>query len=281
MGNIVTIADGRKFELPWLHYGVMGEPGSGKSRLMASMPKPLIVLASDPVSKLQPYFDEGVVETVTQPGPFGQTIHLVRNTAGELIIQVEGFYDTDVTMLTSAMTGFVGRMSALVQEVRAGKWKSAGIDSWSGFEDAASDRRKIGPMACKQGGAFAAHRNEAKEDLRQIFRMQLIHLPCNMGIAFHTTTRQKEQGGETLYTMKCIGDFESTVGQNLAERYHSVALPDGITRQLYTKPDGRFKLATLIDAPSPCQNNFAALFGPMLARKIAEDDARKASATKA
>jgi hypothetical protein len=165
--------------------------------------------------------------------------------------------------------------------VKAGKWKSVAVDSWSGLDDIASNRRLTGPMAVKQGGAFAAHRGAAKEDVSQIFRMQLIHLPCNVGMTFHVTARMQEQGGEMLYSYKCIGDFATTVGQNLAERYHSVSLPDGVTRQLITRPDGRYRNATLIDAPSPCPNNFPALFSNMLAKKIAEDDAKKAQATKA
>jgi hypothetical protein len=277
----VRIPDGRTFELPWLHFGVMGEPGSGKSELCSTLPKPLKVIATDPITKMQPYFDKGILDPVATTGPFGQVIRLVRHReTGEVIIEVEGFYDTDPTMTSAAMTGVTGRMSVLVQEVKAGKWKSVALDSWSGLEDCASDRRRMGPMKCANPDG-RAHRNEAKDDCKQIFRMQLIHLPCNVGITFHTTKFQMDQGGETLYNMKCIGDFATTVGQNLAERYHSVAQPDGITRVLYTKPDGRFKLATLIDAPSPCANNFAALVDPMLRKLIAADDAKKASATKA
>jgi len=268
MGNTVTI-DGFTLDLPWLHFGVMGKPGTGKSRLLASMPKKLLaIIVGDPRTKLQPYLDVGIADTKEHVGPLGQTIILVRNAEGEVIIQIECFWDVDPTMSESAMTKVVGRMAAVVQEVNAGMWKSVAFDSWSGFEDAASYRRLIGPMSIKNPDG-RAHRAIAKEDCRSVFIHQLVHLNCNVGIAFHVTKFTQENGGETTYNMKCIGDFASTVGQYLAERYHSESLSDGVTRRLRTRPDGRFELATLIEAPDPCDNSFGALFGPMITKKLA------------
>ncbi len=268
MPNTVTI-EGYTFDLPWLHFGVMGKPGSGKSRLLSSMPKKLLaIIIGDPRTKLQPYFDRGIPDAKEYTGPLGQTIFLVRDEKGDVIIQIECFWDTDPTMTESAMTKVIGRMASVVQEVNAGMWRSLAFDSWSGFEDAASYRRLIGPMSIKNPDG-RAHRAVAKEDCRSVFIHQLVHLNCNVGIAFHITKFTQENGGETLYNMKCIGDFASTVGQYLAERYHSLSLPDGVTRQLRTRPDGRFELATLIEAPDPCDNSFGALFATMIAKKLA------------
>lgn len=276
MGNSVTI-EGHTLDLPWLHFAVMGKPGTGKSRLLASMPKPLLVLGTDPEGKMQPYFDLGDLDPKEYTGAQGQTIRLVKNKDGATIVQVEFFHDDDPTFNKSAMTRFVGRVASLAQETKTGMWKSVAVDSWSGLEDCASYRRLIGPLAVKQGGAFAAHRGVAKEDCASIFLHTLIHLKCNLGVAFHITTKMLEEGGEMTYNMKCIGDFAITVARNMAERYHSISLPDGETRQLHTRPDGRFELATLIGAPSPCDNSFGALFGPMIARKLAEAKAKAAT----
>jgi hypothetical protein len=274
--NSVTI-EGFTFDLPWLHFGVMGKPGTGKSRLIASMPKPLLVIGTDPATKMQPYFDVGELDPQEYTGPLGQEIRLVKDKDGKVLIQVEIFRDTDPTMVNAAMSKVVARIATLHQEVNAGMWKSVGIDSWSGLEDFASYRRLTGPLAVKQGGAFAAHRGVAKEDCAGLFLHTLIHLKCNLGIAFHTTQKQMEDSGEMTYNMKCIGDFALTVARNLADRYHSLSLPDGVTRQLRTRPDGRFELATLIDAPDPCDNSFGALFANMIAKKLA---AAKAEAAK-
>jgi len=272
MPNRVKLADGTALDLPYIQVGVMGEPGSGKSHFAASFPTPMLVIATDPMTKMQPYFDRGWLDPDEHAGPFNQEIRLVRDKPGEeggvVTRQIEGFYDYDVTMLTSAMTAVGNRTASVVQEVRDGKWATVVLDSWSGFEDAASYRRLAGPMKCANSDG-RAHRNMAKEDCKQIFLMQLIRLKCNVVITFHTTKYMQDQGGETQYNMKCIGDFASTVGQNLAERYHSVAQPDGTTRVLYTRPDGRFKLATLIDAPSPSENTFGALWTNYIAKKLA------------
>lgn len=269
MPNKVTLADGRVLDLPFIHVGIMGEPGSGKTHFAASFPTPMLVIATDPMTKMQPYFDRGVLDPVEYAGPFNQEIRLVKDSAGNVTRQIEGFYDYDVMMLTSAMTGIGNRTASVVQEVREGKWATVVLDSWSGFEDAASYRRLAGPLKCTNTDG-RAHRNMAKEDCKQIFLMQLIRLKCNVVMTFHTTKFAQDQGGETQYNMKCIGDFASTVGQNLAERYHSVAQPDGTTRVLYTRPDGRFKLATLIDAPSPSENTFGALWSNYIAKKLGE-----------
>lgn len=275
MATTVTLKDGRTFTLPFLHFGVMGKPGSGKSHLLASMPKPLLIIATDPMTKMQPYFDQGVLDPVEHTGALGQEIRLVKDADGKTLIQVEGFYDND-PLNPLAMTNICARMAQVQGEVKNGLWASLGFDSWSGFEDVARYRRLAGPMKINNPDG-RAHHNIAKEDCKGIFNMQLVHLKCNVGITFHITEKMLEGGGQMLYNMKCIGDFASTVGQNLAERYRAEAMPDGVTRQLYTRPDGRFELATLIGAPSPCENNFNALWGPWLAKKMTEPMAETAT----
>lgn len=277
MANKVTLATGDSLILPYIQVGVMGEPGSGKTHFAASFPtgieqdQAMLVIATDPLAKMQPYFDRGFYDGQILRGPFEQDICLVRNAEGKLQIQVEGFYDVDSTMVSSAMTNIVNRItSSLVQEVREGKWATVVLDSWSGFEDAASYRRLYGPLKCSNPDG-RAHRAIAKEDCKSIFLHSLINATrgrCNLVFTFHTTKFAVDNGGEMQYTMQCIGDFHNTVGRNLAERYHSIASPDGTTRQLYTRPDGRFKLATMIDAPSPCENTFAALWGNYIAKQM-------------
>lgn len=275
MGNIVTI-EGFKLELPWLKFGAMGKAGTGKSHLLASMPKPIIILGTDPMAKMQPYFDAGTTSEHT--GPLGQQIVCVKDKDGKLLIQVEGFYDIGNSIsVAPAMTAIVARSAQLWDEVKSGAWKSVGLDSWSGFEDLSRYRRLMGPTGFKVNNPDGrAHHNVAKEDCKQVFLHNLIHLPCNVGITFHVTRFAQENGGEVTYNVKCIGDFAQTISQNLTERYHSESLADGVTRRLRTRPDGRFELNTSIGAPDPCENTFGALFGPMIAKKLAEAKEAKA-----
>jgi hypothetical protein len=81
-----------------------------------------------------------------------------------------------------------------------------------------------------------------------------------------------------FYGIKAIGDLSTGLASVLPERYRSESLPDGVTRKLYTRPDGRYDLCTLIDAPNPCDNEFTALFGNWIAKKVKQHTDRASGA---
>ena len=162
----------------------------------------------------------------------------------------------------------VDRIEQVVNEVNEGKWATVVLDSWSGFEDIALNRRRKGPLAIKNSDGRAPYA-VAKDDTKEILITRLVHLKCNVGITFHISEKVLDDGGTVLYNVKCIGDMPSTIGQNIAERYRAEATADGTTRRLFTRPDGRFNLTTLIGAVSPCDNNYSALFSEYIKAKTA------------
>jgi hypothetical protein len=276
----ITYSDNLVLTLPLWKGGIMGRPGSGKSHLLASLPKPMLVLAADPIEKLTPYLDRGIVREEVFTGQFGQPVYIVDSvTTGKPIIQIESYYD-DEPKIPRAFTSLMARSEQLKAEVKAQGWATVGFDSWSLHETFAVYRRQTGPFATGNPDGRAAY-NAAKDDLKSIVVSRLMPLPCNVGIVFHTTETMQEEGGLSFFGMKAIGTLKTDLAAVLPERYRAVAESDGVTRKLYTRPDGRFDLCTLIDAPNPCTNDFRALFTNWIAKKAAMVVAAKASATAA
>lgn len=276
----IVSADEIVITLPRWKGAIMGRPGSGKSHTLASLPKPLLVLAADPIEKLTPYLDRGIVREEVFTGQFGQPIYIVDSpTTGKPIIQIESFYD-DEPKNPKAVTALLARAEQLREEVRTMGLASVAMDSWSQFEVFACWRRRTGPYAIGNPDGRAVY-GAAKDDLLPVVVARLMPLQCNVGIAFHTTEKVVEEGGMSFFGMKAIGSLPTDLAAVLPERYRAVAESDGSTRRLYTRPDGRFDLCTLIDAPNPCANDFRALFVNWITKRAAMVVAAKASATAA
>ena len=113
----------------------------------------------------------------------------------------------------------------------------------------------------------------AKDDSLQVVLMRLITLE-NYGVfvavALHTSEKMEESEGRMLYNIKAIGDAPSTLGRVITERYRTEACADGVTRQMVTRPDGRFKLTTTISAPSPCKNDFGAIWSEWINAEVSK-----------
>jgi hypothetical protein len=185
-----------------------------------------------------------------------------------VIIQLEGFFDTEPGM-PMAYQAFDSRLQQLKEEVKAGKWASAGFDSWSQLEYIARQRRTYGAFSTaattgnKDGRAVYA---SAKDDLQQILTSRIIPLTCNVALTFHIEEKMSEEAGTMLYSVKAIGALKSDIGSLISERYHCINL-DGTMRQLDTR-DPRFDCCTLLDAPNPCPNSYEALWKNYIDKQI-------------
>jgi hypothetical protein len=260
---IATLADGTELTLPTLHFGVMGLPSSGKSHLIASMEKPLLVLSSDPFDKQQPYLDRGDADPQVYTGQFGQPTRIVKSaTTGNAIIQIEGYYDTDPDNPT-AMSALLARGEQLRSEVIAGRWKSIALDSWTNIEWIARQRRSAKPFLVTD--AHGKRYGAAKDDLQTFFNARFVHLPCHVGVALHTTEKRDDDGVVTYRGIKAIGELKTDLPGSLGERYLAVNV-DGTQRRLDTR-NVAYNCCTLIDAPNPCVNEFTALYSNWLKRE--------------
>lgn len=266
---------GITLELPVKTFGLMGPPGTGKSRFIASMPKPLKVIATDPIGKMEAYFAYGSVESGR--GPTGAPVRRIMDYKDptKLLIEIEGFYDED-PLMPNAMNQLMECAQRTQREAKEGKWASVALDSYSGTEDIAKFRRAVGAfsVSATQGNndgraVYAA----AKDDALQVLLMRLITLEnygVFVGVTLHTTEKMEESEGRMLYNIKAIGDAPSTLGRVITERYRTEACADAVTRQMVTRPDGRFKLTTTIDAPSPCKNDFGAIWANWINTEVSK-----------
>jgi hypothetical protein len=276
----VTLADTRVLTLPDLHVAVQGVPNSGKTRFAASAETPMLVLAADPLDKLQAYFDRGVRDPQQYTGQFGQPIWLVRSrTTGKPIIQIEGYYDEDMKN-PQAMNQLLSRLPQISEEVKAKRWRTVVIDSWTQLEWIARQRRTEGVFA-DVDSVYGA----AKDDLQGIVNSRLMNLRCNLILTFHIETKVVKDkkgniikdartdlgGGELSYSIQAIGTLKN-IANVLGETYLAVAPVDGSDNYvLVTKRNADFRqLCSRINAPNPVTNDWRALFTNWIADHAAD-----------
>lgn len=260
--------------LPRWKGSIIGRPGSGKSHAARSFPKGALVIATDTPEKLQPYYDLAG-EITRSRGQFGQPVEVLYSAVSKKpIIQIEQFYDKNPND-PQAVTALIARAELLEAEVNAGMWQTVILDHWTGLETFAVYRRTIGPMAIKDANEFGRGHNAAKDDIKPILISRLLPLPCNVVILCHTTETQRDEGGVQFFGIKAIGkQLPTEMAAALPERYRSVSEADGITRRLYTRPDGRYDLCTLLHATSPCENSYQGIMSGWIAKKVATMEAQ-------
>ncbi len=271
-----TLAADLTLELPRWKGLVMGRPGGGKSHFVASFPKPLLVLATDPEEKLAPYLDRcGAYERTV--GQFGQPIIVgMSPKTGNPIMQIECFYDLEPTSPV-AFTNLLARGEQIRSEAQAGIWATVALDSWTQLETFALWRRQSGPMAVKDADAFGRAHGAAYDDLKPFVMTRLVPLGCNLCIVFHTSDGLKDEGGVQFFGIKAGGKALPTqIPSLLTERYRATAEADGVTRRLWTRPDGRYDLCTTHNVPSPCDNDFTKLWANWIAKRAVAANAAAA-----
>lgn len=269
-------------ELPRLKFGVMGRPGSGKSHFIATLPKPLLVLGADIEEKMQPYFDR-CASITRSTGQYGQKVLVGTSpTTGKPIIQMEIFADDEPTS-PKAFNSVLARAEQLRGEVNAGAWASVALDPWSQFETLATWRRKYGPMAVPEFEAYGRGQKAVADDLKLLVMARLVTLECNVGLAFHTMEKPRDEGGVSFFGIKAVTkELPTDLASLVPERYRSETLGSTKLRRLWTQPDGRYDLCTLHDAPSPCDNDYKALFANFIEKRAAAANAAaKAGAAQA
>jgi len=277
------------YTLPDLHVMVAGVPNGGKSEFAASAEKPMLVLAADPLSKMETYFKRGIRDPKVYTGEQGQPVWLVRSPkTGNVIIQVEGYYDEDERN-PQAMNQLLARLPQVTEEVRAGRIRTVVVDSWTQLEWIARARRTTGAFA----GVDSIY-GAAKDDLQAIINARLMNLRCNLIVIFHIETKvtkdrkgnitkdskQDIGGGEMSYSIQAIGTLKN-VGNVFGECYLAVAPVDGSDNYyLVTRRNADFRtLCSRIGAPDPCKNEWTALFGPWLEAEAAKRAAASAATT--
>lgn len=253
---------------PFIHVVDYGPPGSGKSTFAATFPKPMLVIAFDPLGKEGPYLRRGIVSPEME-GEFGQPLVEVesKKTPGQTIIRVEYFHDTEVDVdgkyKPIAYRQFLQRFPSLYDEIRAGQWKTVVVDTLTFMELSA---RKLSQYDLDKTSKeprrwFAA----ATDMLEEAVMCRLGGLRCNVVILAHVDSDKDEVAGRMVFNPAAPGRMRMRLGGGYPEVYVSkVSRSDKDGSMLYslqTRSDARYNAASVfLEAPDPCEPEYTKLW---------------------
>jgi len=244
---------------PNLHVLLFAPPGSGKSHFAATFPKPLLVLAFDPVGKMTAYYERGE-PSPEQEGAVGQGVVTVTSKRTyKLIEQVEFYHDDELTrdggMVPVAYERFLARLPLLYDEVREGKWKTVVLDSLTPMKLASHNLHHY--KLNKTDKDERRWDKLATDDLEQALCCRLTTLRCNVIIIAHVDKDKDEVAGIVVGQPAAPGRLSRSDG--LAARYPELytirtkrdpSNKGRILRTLQTQPDASFNcMSVQIDAP--------------------------------
>lgn len=255
---------------PPLHAVVYAPAGRYKSTFAATFPKPMLVLAFDPLNKMGPYYRRGIAgpEVI---GECDQAIVMVasKKNPDKTIVTLEGFYDdvilADGTLDPTAYLRFLSRMPSFYEEVREGLYATVVVDTLATMSIASRNLHEFKLHKGDKDGRL--HYARAKNDIEQAICCRLVNV-CR-GINFLVLTHVDKDKDEIMGTM---------IGQPAAPG--SLATQDGLparfpelyyirgTREkdktinyvIQTKDDGRYNAFSGINAPDGCALDYNALW---------------------
>lgn len=252
--------------MPLVHTVTYGPWGSGKSTFAATFPKPMLVLAFDPLGKEAPYLKRGTAMPEGR-GDCDQPVVPVmsKKDDSKLIVQIEYFHDTEVNDDGSyrpvAYRRFLKRFPALYDEIAAGKWATVVFDSLTFME-----------LATRKMHQYDLHKHEkdsrkwfgqATDDLEEAILLRAGGLRCNVVVLAHVDTDKDEMAGSMVFSPSAPGRLRNRLGSGYPEIYVMHARRDkegGMGYYLQTRADARYGAASvLLEAPDPCQPDYQSI----------------------
>lgn len=257
--------------LPFIHVVDYAPPGAGKSTFAATFPKPMIVLAFDPLGKEAPYLKRGLVSPEME-GDFGQALVQVvsRKDTSKLLIQVEYFHDTEVdahgVYRPVAYQQFLKRFGTIYDEVREGKWATIVVDTLTYMELAARKMYQydVDKTSREPRRWFAS----ATDALEEAVMCRLGGIRTNVVILAHVDQDKDEVAGHMVFNPAAPGRLRQRLGSGYPEVYHSIQKRDkdgSVSYALQTRADSRYNCSSVfLNAPDPCEPEYKALWVPWL-----------------
>ena len=245
----MTLADAR----PLWHGIIMGLYKIGKTTLLADMPKPLRVVQFDPIGNESPLLVRcaAVEETL---GTQGQRVLRGRNRKGELIIQIDQFFDNDPDAPT-AWLAFKNVHPEIVQEVSQGMWATVGYDGATHMELIARNWAVwylLKHTKADLPQLFKSQYNWSKIEIEKFLCGSIAGLRCNVCVLTHIDEDKDYDKGTAVRNPKAPGTLRATLGGSYSEVYRMYYDEADGTRRLQTRPGDGFNCGTskLIDAPN-------------------------------
>jgi hypothetical protein len=260
-----------------LHGLILGRPGSGKSTLIATMPKRLLVIMTDPPGKEQPYLDRGIAGAIEAgPNCYFRNVYSKKDPK-EWIIRIE-FWGEPNPAEPSMYAHWIARSVRLEQDIREWGIKSIALDTATYFELCAR-YYSLGRLNrdVKDGRQHYAFSTNACE---QYIMMRFPNfLLCNSFVLCHIDDQKDEsegaEGGVVTRKMAALpGKMPNRVSGGFGEVWR-VYVDEGGNRVLQTqqRPNNTYDCKSLLGVPDFTYPHYEAVKKALEARAAAKEKA--------
>lgn len=250
-------------ELPdRIHALIMAHSGVGKTHLIATFPKPILLLLFDPVGKEQPLLDRGI-PTGFKKGPYCyyREVFSKKDTT-KLIARVEYWSEPNPAAPT-AYDRWIKRSVSLEQDIDAWGIQTTALDTGTYFHMAAHAYGKVVAVGTNNGMAHYGYSNAA---VQQTIMMRIPNLlQCNSLVTCHEAEQRDESEqdlGAVIRKMPAFpGQLPNLIPGGFSEVWHQYVDTDGQTRLLQTqrRPTNALDCKSLLHLPDPIVAHYEAI----------------------
>lgn len=230
---------------------IAGPPGTLKSTLISTAPKPLYVVFTDAFGKAIPYLRRGLA-TERQVSPEGILYQEVfsRKDESKLLIRIEYFHDNDI----NNPVGF-DDFETRFNQIEFEKYRSVAVDSYTSLEWMAKNKAEAMPHN-EEDGWFVPRM--AKRFIERYIRSIFPGVPCNLYLIGHLTKERvnnkqgtNESSISHLYAPAAIGDLKEDLPRVFPETYITRVIREGGERKilLQTITSNRYAACTQLGMP--------------------------------
>lgn len=258
--------------VPSIRAFVYADPGRMKSTFAASFPKPMLVLATDPVDKLAPYRRRGYPGPVMQPDGkdfYVPTEYVISTQEDDKVaIQLEHYIDR-TAFVPDSLSGWEqiqDRMIDLYAEDGAGQWATIVLDSMSSLEYIVRSHYQFKENPTTKEGHEQDQRQwyrKSAEGIEQVC-YALAWMNANVVVLAHVRAERDTLRDTILYTPEAPGvrnrRIPSVFGEIYTMHVDSSVQDDIPAVFMQTRPDGRFVATTQINAPDDCDPHYSAIW---------------------
>ncbi len=257
-----------------IHGLILGRPGSGKSTLIASMPKRLLVILTDPPGKEQPYLDRGTAGPI-EAGNNCYFRHVFsKKDPEQWIIRVE-YWGEPNPADPSMYAHWIARSVRLEQDIREWGIRTIVLDTATYFELSAryysAGRLNRDVKDGRQHYAFST--NACEQYIMMRFPNFLL---CNSFVLCHIDDQKDEsESGEGVVTRKMAalpGKMPNRVTGGFGEVWR-VYVDDGGNRVLQTqaRAGNMFDCKSLLGVPDFCYPHYEAIKKALEEKSVGKD----------